>query len=78
MSCSYCTICVQWCNYDCRIYFPDFCQLVLEQLRQESSQEEEFRRALFKVFLTRTTRQRLQLQVLCGTEPLPTEFRARR
>jgi len=62
VSCSYCTFCV-WYN-DCRIYFPDFCQLVLEQLRQESSQEEEFRRALFKV--------------LCGTEPLPTEFRARR
>ena len=45
------------------IYFPEFCQLVLEQFREENG-DEDFRRTLFKN--------------LCGTEPFPTEFRAKK
>ena len=31
------------------IFFPDFCQLVLERFREEEDEEEEFRRGMFKV-----------------------------
>ena len=31
------------------IYFPEFCHLVLENLRQDKQAEEEFRRNMFKV-----------------------------
>ncbi len=32
------------------IYFPDFCQLVLDQIREdEKNGEEDFRRNMFKV-----------------------------
>ena len=31
------------------IYFPDFCQLVLEQIREEGNGEEDFRMNMFKV-----------------------------
>ena len=46
------------------IYFPEFCQLVLENLRQDRQAEEDFKRNMFKV--------------LCGTEPFPTDFRAKK
>ena len=46
------------------IYFPEFCQLVLENLRQDKQAEEDFKRSMFKV--------------LCGTEPFPTDFRAKK
>ena len=44
------------------IYFPDFCHIVLKRYREED--EEEFAKTMFKVF--------------CGTDPLPTEFRAKK
>ena len=31
------------------IYFPDFCQLVLDRLREDEVQEEQFRQNMFKV-----------------------------
>ena len=31
------------------IFFPDFCQLVLERLREDRYAEEDFRRFMFKV-----------------------------
>ena len=31
------------------IYFADFCQLVLDWLREDASQEEAFRQAMFRV-----------------------------
>ena len=31
------------------IYFPDFCQLVLERFREDKYTEEDFRRSMFKV-----------------------------
>ena len=33
------------------IYFPDFCQICLEYFRQDSDQEEDFRKYMFKVEL---------------------------
>ena len=44
------------------IFFPDFCNIVLKRYREED--EEEFAKTMFKVF--------------CGTDPLPTEFRAKK
>ena len=44
------------------IFFPDFCSIVLKRYREED--EEEFAKTMFKVF--------------CGTDPLPTEFRAKK
>lgn len=46
------------------IYFPEFCQLVLDNLRQDKQAEEDFKRSMFKV--------------LCGTESFPTDFRAKK
>ena len=35
------------------IYFPDFCQLVLDQIREdEKNGEEDFRRNMFKVIIS--------------------------
>ena len=31
------------------IYFPDFCQLVLERFRESESEEEDFFQSMFKV-----------------------------
>ena len=31
------------------IYFPDFCQIVLERFRENEAEEEEFRKSMFKV-----------------------------
>ena len=44
------------------IFFPDFCSIVLKRYREED--EEEFAKTMFKVF--------------CGTDPLPTGFRAKK
>ena len=46
------------------IYFPDFCKLVLDTFREERPVEEQFRRNMFKI--------------LCGTEPFPTDYRAKK
>ena len=69
MSCSYLRKITHVKNmtFFCRngyIFFPDFCQLVLERLRDEKDEEEEFMRLLFKV--------------VCGTDPLPTDIRAKK
>jgi len=44
------------------IYFPEFCAIVNKKLREED--EEVFRQNMFKI--------------LCGTEPLPEKYRAKR
>ena len=39
-------------SINCRkglIYFPDFCQLVLERFRESESEEEDFFQTMFKV-----------------------------
>jgi hypothetical protein len=46
------------------IYFPDFCQIVLERFRNTEAEDLEDRLTLFKH--------------MCGTEPFPTEFRAKK
>eukprot|EP00090_Calanus_glacialis_P025675 TRINITY_DN40234_c0_g1_i2.p1 TRINITY_DN40234_c0_g1~~TRINITY_DN40234_c0_g1_i2.p1 ORF type:complete len:195 (+),score=59.86 TRINITY_DN40234_c0_g1_i2:77-586(+) len=46
------------------IYFPDFCQLILKWFREDDLQEEHFRQNMFKM--------------LCGTEPHPTDFKAKK
>ena len=61
------------------IYYADFCQLCLEYFRQEPDQEEDFRRSLFKVnFQIILTSVAILLKVLCGTDPLPTDYRAKK
>lgn len=32
------------------IYFPDFCALALERMRETEAQDEDFRKTIFKVF----------------------------
>ena len=47
------------------IYFPDFCHFVLGKLREDQPlKEAEFHQEMFKI--------------LCGTEPLPTNRRAKK
>merc|ERR1711915_899184 len=46
------------------IYFPDFCTVVLERLRQSKEEEEDFYQYMFKM--------------MCGTEPYPTDFKAKK
>merc|ERR1719266_509844 len=46
------------------IYFPDFCQLALERMRETEAQDEDFRKTIFKI--------------MCGTEPFPTDFRPKK
>ena len=67
------------------IYFPDFCQLCLEKFRQTEEEEEEFYKIAFKVsnipkyVLDRGGFQRIiNFQLFCGTEPFPTDFRAKK
>ena len=62
------------------IYFPDFCQLILERLREDKYAEEDFRRFMFKVLICiiMFSTLMLDLQMLCGTEPHPKEMRAKK
>ena len=46
------------------IYFPDFCQIVLERMRETDAKEDDFRMTIFKH--------------MCGTDPFPTDFRAKK
>ena len=46
------------------IYFPDFCQVVLERFRHSDVEGEDFRATVFKH--------------MCGTESFPTDFRAKK
>ena len=63
------------------IYFPDFCQLVLSRFRQSESEEEDFFQTVFKV--RKGERYGIiipdmALQTMCGTEPYPTDFKAKK
>ena len=63
------------------IFFPDFCQLVLERLREDKYAEEDFRRFMFKVMDMMMMMMILllsMLQMLCGTEPHPKDIRAKK
>ena len=63
------------------IYFPDFCQLVLERFREDETQEEDFRENMFKVGLEiifLSVACAVWGQIMCGTEPFPTEYKARK
>ena len=66
------------------IYYPDFCQLCLELFRQEAAEEEEFRRNMFKVallnvgFHKKLQNNSVMFKILCGTDPLPTDYRAKK
>ena len=66
------------------IYYPDFCQLCLELFRQEAAEEEDFRRNMFKVPLPdcglheKLQSNSVMFQILCGTDPLPTDYRAKK
>jgi hypothetical protein len=59
------------------IYFPDFCQIVLERFRQSPAKEEDFRQMMFKVGIKGINKSHL-LQIMCGTEPFPEDFRAKK
>ena len=59
------------------IYFPDFCKTILNKFRQDD--EEVFRQNMFKVRLvTRYNIILSSLQMLCGTEPFPSKFKAKK
>ena len=64
------------------IFFPDFCQLCLEKFRETEEEEEEFYKLAFKVwFQTLTDFHNFIcwcLQLFCGTDPFPTDFRAKK
>jgi len=46
------------------IYFPDFCQLILKWFRDNKEEKENFNQNMFKL--------------LCGTDPFPKDFRAKK
>ena len=59
------------------IYFPEFCRIVHKRLRDEN--EESFRQNMFKVtFVFDDNNWKLIVQILCGTDPLPELFRAKK
>ena len=67
------------------IYFPDFCEVILKRYRQDDKAEESFRQNMFKVNLFFRKKKYffcevdyLLLQMLCGTEPFPTDFKAKK
>ena len=61
------------------IFFPDFCQLCLEKFRESEEEEEEFYKIVFKVVYQKSNSDiYLIVQLLCGTDPFPTDFRAKK
>ena len=61
------------------IFFPDFCQLCLEKFRESEEEEEEFYKIVFKVVYQKNNSDiYLIVQLLCGTDPFPTDFRAKK
>ena len=58
------------------VFFPDFSSLVLRKLREDD--EEQFAQVMFKVRRIDLLMIILLCQVLCGTDPLPELYRARR
>ena len=61
------------------IYFPDFCELVLKRFRQPEDEEEDFFQNVFKVLTFNIeVHWKKCFQMMCGTEPYPTDFRAKK
>ena len=62
------------------IYFPDFCSVVLERLRQTKEEEEDFFQCMFKVRFSIITMMMMVmvLQMMCGTESYPADFKAKK
>ena len=61
------------------IYFPDFCAIILERFRKTEAEDDDFRKTVFKVIPILIQGWRLFLpQHMCGTEPFPKDFRARK
>ena len=64
------------------IFFPDFCQLCLEKFRENEEEEEEFYKLAFKVFISNSQTDSYIdssfSQIICGTDPFPTDFRAKK
>ena len=74
------------------IYFPDFCHLILKWFRNNEEQEENFKQNMFKVSIPCLEESNIKLlltyigflmerkpfQMLCGTDPFPTDFRAKK
>ena len=72
------------------IYFPDFCMICLRYLKKD--EDEAFHQWMFKVTFKHTTDSNFRLssktasksvkyniqQMLCGTEPYPLDFRAKK
>ena len=59
------------------IYFPEFCRIVHKRFRDED--EEAFRQNMFKVTLALDDNLLTTIyQMLCGTDPLPELFRAKK
>ena len=59
------------------IYFPDFCQLVLDRFRNDGVEDESFRQNMFKVGWEDHLAY-LVAQMLCGTDPHPKEYKAKK
>ena len=63
------------------IYFPDFCSVVLERLRQPKEEEENFYQCMFKVeilMLLLIIWMMMSFQMMCGTESYPADFKAKK
>ena len=62
------------------IYFPDFCSIVLERLRQPKEEEENFYQCMFKVGSLRLVLMKWMIffQMMCGTEAYPADFKAKK
>ena len=61
------------------IYYPDFCKLVLRKYREEN--KEVLNQALFKVsskLVLHPLKWSATFQVICGTDPYPQNFRAKK
>ena len=61
------------------IYYPEFCKLVLRKYREEN--KEVLNQALFKVSTPLAwcpLKWSKTFQVICGTDPYPTNFRAKK
>ena len=64
------------------IFFPDFCDIALKRFRDED--EEEFAKTMFKesssfkVVIFVVVKILFCSQVFCGTDPIPTGFRAKK
>ena len=59
------------------VYFPEFCKVALEKFREED--EEQFAQVMFKVFIKMWMLcEDFYNQMLCGTDPFPEFFRAKR